>query len=624
MRDSLSTGAATSHAASVASLGILVVVAAIAAPFAAAPNALQPDAAATPTFARDIAPILFARCITCHHPGGPAPFSLLTHAEARQRATLIAAVTQSRFMPPWKASRTSGPFVGQHPLSEDEIDRIARWAAAGAPEGDRRHLPRAPRLAEGWLLGNPDLIVSPAQPYTLAADGTDVFRIFVIPLPTRGSQLVRAVEFRPGNPAVVHHANLRLDRTETSRRYDADDPQPGYDGLIAHSASFPEGHFLGWTPGQVAPLLPKGLAWPLEEGTDLVVELHMRPSGKTETVLPSIGFYFGGDPPERMPVMLRLGRQSIDIPPGEASYTITDSFVLPVDVDVLAVQPHAHQRARQVTGVAMLPDGTTRRLIEIDDWDFRWQHVYRFVSPLSLPRGTTLSLRYTFDNSATNPRNPVLPPRRVVWGQRSADEMGDLWIQVLTRTPRDRDTLVEAVRPKVLAEDAVGYERMIASEPDDVALRNDVAQVYLELGRPAEAAAHFAAVARLVPDSPRAQFNLGTALAVAGRTNEALDRFRQALRLDPRYGPAHNNLGGILLQHGRADEALDHLREAVRLDEANVQAHTNLADAYAMLGRFDLAVRAVETALRLTPAEPMSAALRTRLTAYRRRQVLTR
>jgi thioredoxin-like negative regulator of GroEL/mono/diheme cytochrome c family protein len=605
-------------------LSTLMVVAAMAAPFAAALNALQPDAVGAPTFARDIAPILFTRCITCHHPGGPAPFSLLTYADARQRASLIATAARNRFMPPWKASRSSGPFVGQHPLSEDEIDRIARWAAAGAPEGDRKDLPQTPRLAEGWQLGKPDLIVSPAESYTLQADGTDVFRIFVIPLPTRGSRLVRGVEFRPGNPRVVHHANLRLDRTETSRRYDADDPAPGYDGLIAHSAAFPEGHFLGWTPGQVAPLLPKGLAWPLEDGTDLVVELHMRPSGKTEAVRPSIGFYFGGDPPERMTVMLRLGRQSIDIPPGEASYTITDSFVLPVDVEVLAVQPHAHQRARRVTGIATLPDGTTRHLIEIDDWDFRWQHVYRFVSPLTLPRDTTLSLRYTFDNSADNPRNPVLPPRRVVWGQRSADEMGDLWIQLLARSALDRATLVNRIRPKVLAEDAIGYERMIASEPDDVALRNDAAQVYLELGRPAEAVAHFAAAARLDPEAAPAQFNLGTALAVAGRTDEAVDRFRLALRLDPRYGRAHNNLGGILLQRGHADEALGHLREAVRLDRTNIQAHTNLADAYAALGQFDLAVRAVEAALRLDPSEPASSALRARLSAYRQRQPLTR
>jgi hypothetical protein len=606
-------------------LSVMVMLAASAA---GAPDAAQirqqSDAGAPPTFASDIAPILFERCVACHHPGGAAPFSLLTYTDARRRATLIASVTRSRFMPPWKASSSSGPFLGQHPLSASEIDRIERWVAAGTPEGDSRRLATAPRYDGGWQLGQPDLVVSLAEPYTLKADGTDVFRVFVIPIPTSGSRFVRGVEFLPGNPKVVHHANIRLDATETSRRYDQADPAPGYEGLIAHSAAYPDGHFLGWTPGQVAPLLPSGLAWRLVPGTDLVVELHMQPSGKPESVLPAIGFYFGSDPPTRTPVMVRLGRQSIDIPPGDASYTITDSFVLPVDVEVLAVQPHAHQRARQVAGVATFPDGTTRRLIEIEDWDFRWQHVYRFVAPLAVPKGTTLSMRFTFDNSAGNTRNPVLPPRRVVWGQRSADEMGDLWIQVLTRSASDRDTLVDRIRPKVLAEDAIGYERMIESEPDSVALHNDAAQLYLELGRPADAVAHFATVARLAPESSPAHFNLGTALALAGRAGEAIDRLRLALRIDSAYGPAHSNLGGVLLQQGRPDEALGHLREAVHLDPANVQAYTSMADAYAAIGRFDLAVQAVETALRLNPPAEVVVALRDRLFAYQRRRPLVR
>src|SRR5262249_48526064 len=158
------------------------------------------------------------------------------------------------------------------------------------------------------------------------------------------------------------------------------------------------------TPGQVPPLLPKGLAWQLNPGTDLVVELHMQPSGKPEEVQATIGFFFGPDPPDRIPAMLRLGRQNIDIPPGRKDYLVSDSFVLPVDAEVQAVQPHAHYRAREVSGTATLPDGTIKPLITIEDWDFRWQHVFRYVSPFWLPKGTTLSMRYTYDNSETNPR----------------------------------------------------------------------------------------------------------------------------------------------------------------------------------------------------------------------------
>ena len=253
---------------------------------------------------------------------------------------------------------------------------IQRWVDQGAVEGDRRDLPSLPRFTNGWQLGQPDLIVSPSETYTLPAEGTDVFRIFVIRLPVDAPRYVRGVEFRPGT-RVVHHANIRIDRTPTSRHLDERDPAPGYDGLMARTAEYPDGHFLGWTPGQIAPLVPKNLGWRLEPGTDLVVQLHMQPSGKPERVRPTIGIFFGGEPPVRTPAMLRLGSQGIDIPAGERNYTISDSYVLPVDVEVLAVQPHAHYRAREIKGVARLPDGTEKGLIHIKDWDFRWQHVYR-------------------------------------------------------------------------------------------------------------------------------------------------------------------------------------------------------------------------------------------------------
>src|SRR5262249_22462703 len=160
----------------------------------------------------------------------------------------------------------------------------------------------------------------------------------------------------------------------------------------------------------------------------------------------------------------RLGRQGIDIPAGERNYVLTDSFTLPVDVDVQAVQPHAHYRAKDVQGTATLPDGTTRTLIHIKDWDFTRQQLYRYTKPIALPKGTIITMRYSYDNSADNPRNPELPPRRVQWGQQSSDEMGDLWIQVLTRDTRDLATLNRSFVPKMIAEDIVGYETAIRAD----------------------------------------------------------------------------------------------------------------------------------------------------------------
>lgn len=582
-------------------------------------QAFRPAVAAdiTPTFSKDIAPVVFAKCGICHRAGGAAPFSLLTYESARQHASQMAVVTASGFMPPWKADAGDGiEFVGQPHLTHEEIARIRDWAKAGAPEGDRRELPPLPHWTEGWQLGKPDLVVTPPS-YALQPDGTDVFRIFVIPLPVDGVKFVHGLEFRPGNPKVVHHANIRIDRTPASRRFDDADPGPGYEGLIARSAVYPDGHFLGWTPGQVAPLLPKGLAWRLQPGTDLVVELHMQPSGKSEHVQPSIGLSFGSDPPERTPAMLRLGRQSIDIAPGDKEYTITDSFVLPVDVEMEAVQPHAHYRAKDVSGTATLPDGTTRQLIHIKDWDFRWQHLYRYIKPFPLPKGTTLSMRYTYDNSADNPRNPNQPPQRIFWGQRSADEMGDLWIQVLPRNDRDLQVLTDRFRPKVIAEDVIGYERWIQVEPTSTALHDDVAMLYLDLNRPDDAVRHFAMSERLNPQSAAAHFNLGTALTVAGRVEEATGEYRAALALRPDYSQAHTNLGFILLKTGKRGEALEHLTQAIRLDPSNAQAFYNLAALYASAGELGRAVEAAEKAVAL---QPQNRAMREALEAYRQRR----
>ena len=570
------------------------------------------------TFARDIAPLMYEACASCHREGGPAPFSLITYDQVGRRATLIADVTRRRFMPPWKAEPESGDFVGQRVLSAREIQRIQRWVEEGTPEGDPRDLPRRPTWPDGWLLGTPDLVVTLEAPYSLTATGTDVFRIFAIPLPVAATRFVRGIEFHPGNARVVHHANIRVDSTPASRRLDAADPSPGYDGLMPRSAGYPEGHFLGWTPGQVAPLVPSDLAWRLEPGSDLVVQLHMQPSGTSEEVKPSIGLFFGRGPPRHTPTILRLGSQSIDIPPGEPRYVITDAYTLPVDVDVLAVQPHAHYRAREIKGLATLPDGSTRWMMHITDWDFRWQHVYREVAPIALPKGTVLSMEYTFDNSAENVRNPQLPPVRVSWGQRTQDEMGDLWFQLLARNDRDRATLARDVNRKMTAEDVIGYETMLRASPNDAELHDDVALLYLALGRPADAVRHFAASAAIQPQSAAAHYNLGTALAAASRLDEAAVALRQALTINPGSAATYANLGAVVFQQGRAAEAVKYLEEAIRLDPRNLQGLNTLSSAYAASGQFDRAVEIADAALRLAPPGPLADEIRSRRESYLR------
>jgi tetratricopeptide (TPR) repeat protein len=327
----------------------------------------------------------------------------------------------------------------------------------------------------------------------------------------------------------------------------------------------------------------------------------MQPSGKPEVVQFSVGFFFGSDLPERTPAVLRLGHQNIDIAAGERHYTVRDSYVLPVDVEVLAVKPHAHYRAQEVRGFATLPGGSTKWLIYIKNWDFRWQHVYRYVAPVTLPRGAILQLEYTYDNSADNPRNPQQPPQRVGWGPRSSDEMGDLWIQVLTRDDRDLAALNREFQRKLIAENAIGYEALIGQDSHNVVLHDDVALLYLQLGRPKEAAGHYEASVRLKPDSAPAHFNLGAALMLADRIEEAAGQYQEALRINPGYAAAHNNLGSLLDRQGKLDEAMMHYREALRLEPDHVAAHNNIGFVLARRGKLDEALAHFREALRIDP-----------------------
>ena len=568
------------------------------------------------TFTRDIAPIVFDACVSCHRPNGPGPFPLTTFDEVRRRATQIAQVTKSRFMPPWKVEPGVSHFVGQRQLTDREIGLIEKWVKDGTPEGDPKGLPGLPKFADGWLLGKPDLVVKPDAPFKLPAQQTDAFRIFAIRVPVKQRTYVTGIEFHPGNARVVHHANIRIDRSEATRTLDAADPLPGYDGLMPRSAEYPEGHFLGWTPGQVAPLVSPDLAWPLEPGSDLVVQLHMQPSGAVEEVLPEIGFYFSDRPPSKTPTILRIGSQGIDIPPGESNHVIRDSYELPVSVQLLAIQPHAHYRAREIRGVALFPDGSSRLVMHIKDWDFRWQHVYRQQAPIPLPKGTRLSMEYTYDNSDRNPRNPERPPARVLWGQRSRDEMGDLWFQLLAATEGDRLQLAQDATIKMTNEDIVGYETMLKVTPNDTELRDDVALLYLSRGMANNAVRHFEVSAILKPESAAAHFNLGTALAQAGRFERSVQSFRDALARRPDYAIAHANLGRVLLAQGNIADALTHLQQAEKLDPKNVPALLGLAEAYAARGAIDQAIEVIERAMKLPLSEQLAKEVFAKRAAY--------
>ena len=549
---------------------------------------------------------MFERCSTCHRPGTAAPFNLLTYDDARPWARAIKQATLARSMPPWKPEPGyGGPFIGDRRLSDAQIDLFARWVDAGAPEGNPADLPPTPEGRTEWRLGQPDLVIEMPEPYTLRADGDDVFRKFAIPIPTTEMRYVAGLEFQSSiGGRVVHHANMRLDPTPASRTLDERDPAPGFDDVTPFDAQFPFGHWLGWTPGQDRPLAAEGMAWRLDAGVDMLLELHLMPTGQPEVVQSRIGFFFTDEPPTKIPFTIRMGKQNLDIPPGATDYVSRERYVLPVDVEVHGIHPHAHYLAREVKGLATLPDGTSQWLLYIKDWDASWQDYYFYATPFLLPKGTELTMEFRFDNSAGNPRNPHFPARRVTWGMAASKTMGDLSIQVLPRNDADREILASDRRPREMAEDIVGFEMVLDAEPGQVSVHDDVARLYLQFGRVAEAVAHFRESARLEPESPAAQHNVGTTLLRLGELDEAVAHFERALQLDPEYGPAHNNLGVGLRSQGKLTEATRQFRQAVLARPDDGDALYNLASMLTLHGEFTEATTLYRRALTALPDAP--------------------
>ena len=568
-------------------LRALVVCAAVLVPASAqAQGAAQPPV----TFNRDVAPVLYENCTYCHRPGEAGPFSLLTYTDARQRARLIAAAVSSHTMPPWQPESEDGEFSGDRRLSAREIETLVRWADAGAPEGDAADAPVPPQFIAGWQMGAPDLVVEMPEAFAVPADGADVFRNIVIPIPLGERRVVRAVEFRPGNPRVVHHARMLFDDTGDIRRLDAAEPGVGFGGMDVPGARFPDGHFLGWAPGK----MPSrgGFAWPLDPGNDLVVQLHLKPTGRVEPVQVSVGFYFTDTPPTTTPVMIRLGSKVIDIPADSRDYEVIDRFTLPVDVRALSIYPHAHYLCKDMLVLARRPNGKADTLLRIPNWNFNWQDEYTYAQPIDLPKGTTIEMRYRYDNTSGNPRNPSVPPTRVRFGSGTRDEMGELLLQVLVRRPAEIPALRAQIARKNLLADIAGEEKRVADVPDDAETRNALGVAYVQLGRSADALAQFEASLRTDPELAMAHYNLGILAMGAQRRDEAIARFERALRAQPDYAEAHNNLAIVLESAGRAAEAEAHYRAALESRPNHVAARNNLGRV--LLARGDVSGASTE------------------------------
>ncbi len=375
-----------------------------------------------PSFNGDVAKILHARCANCHHSGEVAPFPLVTYEDARSKAKLIAEVTRNRHMPPWQPEPGFVNFEGSRRLTQKEIATLAQWTDGGAVRG-KGAPPLAPVFprADEWRLGPPDLVVDLPEPFEVPADGTDIYRCFVVPMKLATDKFVRAVEFRPSNRRVVHHALLFTDASMLQRQ--SSYPCFGTIGL------FPTEGLGGWSPGNAPIQMPEGAAVPVVRGSRLVAQVHYHPTGKVEKEKWSVGFYFTDKAPVRRVVDVGLASRVIDIPAGEANYVVKQQFTVPIAVDAIGVIPHAHLLCREMRAWATLPNGRKQWLLNIKKWDFNWQDQFRYERPIRLPADTRIEMEFVYDNSAANPRNPHSPPQRVVAGPGIADEMAGVHIQ---------------------------------------------------------------------------------------------------------------------------------------------------------------------------------------------------
>ena len=474
-------------------------------------------------------------------------------------------------------------------------------------EGAASDLPPAPNFVEGWQIGKPDLIIKAEKPYLLPAKGTDQYWNFIFHTPVNQTRWLKAMEIRPGDKHVVHHANVLVDRTQSARLQESS-PGAGFAGMeikIESEAFDPDSHFLFWKPGTVPYTEPDGMALRLDAGTDLVLNIHLQPSGKPQWIQPSLGLYFTDHPATLYPMLVQLETdRKIDIPAGAKDFIVTDEFTVPADVELLAIYPHAHYLGRDLQAFATYPDGTKKSLIHIPEWNLNWQAVYRYATPVELPARTVVSMRYSYDNTDQNPLNPNDPPKRVTAGNSSRDEMAHLWLQVLPRAASSegndpRRVLQEALaRHNVeknpanfeahynlaamlqargeLAEAMKHYGLALRLRPEDATANNAFAAANMAAGHPEAAIKYLEAALRSRPDYFDAHYNLGTALAMREDFEGAVEHFRAAVRINPEDANAEANLGGALAETGHWKEARTHLERALAIDPNNTLARENL------------------------------------------------
>jgi hypothetical protein len=400
----------------------------------AAPGAIAQESRQqpVPTFSKDVAPILYKHCTTCHRPGEIAPMSLLTYAEARPYAKAIRDEIAAGNMPPWHADAPHGTFLNERKLSDAERDTLTRWASNGAPEGNPSDLPAPPTYTDGWTIGKPDVVLEMAEDYKVPAEGVIEYQYFYIPTNFKEAKWVQAVEVRPGNRAVVHHA-LVFHMAKPDGPRAAPLLQPNRQQMILperpegsggqRRGNVPARLLATYAPGTNPQMFPAGTAVRLEPGGTLEIQMHYTANGEAANDRTKIGLFFAKDPASTREVRVtQFFNTRFTLPAGSSDTRVDADISFVNDAIVWGIFPHTHVRGKKWEYVLELPDGTRQTVLSVPRYDFNWQTYYMFREPLKVPKGAKLISSAWYDNSSANRSNPD-PKSDVTWGDQTWEEM---------------------------------------------------------------------------------------------------------------------------------------------------------------------------------------------------------
>lgn len=397
------------------------------APLAAV--ALQ-AAEATPTFHRDILPILQQHCQSCHRPGEAAPMPLLTYAQVRPYAVAIRESVRLKKMPPWGADPAHGQFANDPSLTAKQVNTLSAWATAHAPEGSPQDAPKPVAFVEGWNIGRPDVVYEMPREHAIPAQGVVEYTYFVLPANLNEDRWVSGFEVRPGNRALVHHVIAYVREPGSKWLADAKPGEPYVPpartdpktGRVSRDTSGQREFLVGYAPGVPGLTLRPGQAKLIKAGSDIVFEMHYTPNGTANTDRSKVGLVFAKQAPTERVFTVGAANGKFVIPPGAAAHPVDSTLTFYGNAKIISYLPHMHLRGKTFRYDLVSPTGERRTLLNVPRYDFNWQHVYELAEPLAVTPGTTIECAATFDNSPNNPHNPD-PKSEVRWGDQSWEEM---------------------------------------------------------------------------------------------------------------------------------------------------------------------------------------------------------